>query len=202
MLSIDPTSISERENYKFLIGSIIPRPIAFVKTLSEEGVLNGAPFSYFNIVSSNPPMISLSIQRTEGRQKDSARNITTLKEFVVHIVDEQNVEKINKTAASLPPNQSEIKLAGLTSIESVKVSVPGVKEAKVRLECVLEQSLELGGVNSPGCDFIIGRVVQYHIEDDIYAKGRIDPRGLAAVSRLAGANYAKIGETFEIERPK
>ncbi len=202
MLSIDPTSISERENYKFLIGSIIPRPIAFVTTLSEEGVLNGAPFSYFNIVSSNPPMISLSIQRTEGRQKDSARNITTLKEFVVHIVDEQNVEKINKTAASLPPNQSEIKLAGLTSIESVKVSVPGVKEAKVRLECVLEQSLELGGVNSPGCDFIIGRVVQYHIEGDIYAKGRIDPRGLAAVSRLAGANYAKIGDLFEIERPK
>ncbi len=202
MLSIDPTSISERENYKFLIGSIIPRPIAFVTTLSEEGVLNGAPFSYFNIVSSNPPMISLSIQRTEGRQKDTARNIASLKEFVVHIVDEQNVEKINKTAASLPPNQSEIELAGLTSIESVKVSVPGVKEAKVRLECVLEQSLELGGVNSPGCDFIIGRVVQYHIEDDIYAKGRIDPRGLAAVSRLAGANYAKIGDLFEIERPK
>ncbi len=79
MLSIDPTSISERENYKFLIGSIIPRPIAFVTTLSEEGVLNGAPFSYFNIVSSNPPMISLSIQRTEGRQKDTARNITSLK---------------------------------------------------------------------------------------------------------------------------
>ena len=202
MLSIDPTSISERENYKFLIGSIIPRPIAFVTTLSEEGVLNGAPFSYFNIVSSNPPMISLSIQRTEGRQKDTARNIASLKEFVVHIVDEQNVEKINKTAASLPPNQSEIELAGLTSIESVKVSVPGVKEAKVRLECVLEQSLELGGVNSPGCDFIIGRVVQYHIEDDIYSKGRIDPRGLAAVSRLAGANYAKIGDLFEIERPK
>jgi flavin reductase (DIM6/NTAB) family NADH-FMN oxidoreductase RutF len=202
MLSIDPTSISERENYKFLIGSIIPRPIAFVTTLSEEGVLNGAPFSYFNIVSSNPPMISLSIQRTEGRKKDTARNITSLKEFVVHIVDEQNVEKINKTAANLPPNQSEIKLAGLTSIESVKVSVPGVKEAKVRLECVLEQSIELGGVNSPGCDFIIGRVVQYHIEDDIYENGRIDPRGLAAVSRLAGANYAKIGETFEIERPK
>ena len=202
MRSIDPTSISERENYKFLIGSIIPRPIAFVTTLSEEGVLNGAPFSYFNIVSSNPPMISLSIQRTEGRQKDTARNIASLKEFVVHMVDEQNVEKINKTAASLPPNQSEIELAGLTSIESVKVSVPGVKEAKVRLECVLEQSLELGGVNSPGCDFIIGRVVQYHIEDDIYSKGRIDPRGLAAVSRLAGANYAKIGDLFEIERPK
>jgi len=202
MISIDPATISERENYKFLTGSIIPRPIAFVTTLSEEGVLNGAPFSYFNIVSANPPMISLSIQRTEGKQKDTAKNINTIKEFVVHIVDEQNVEKVNKTAAALPPDQSEIEVAGFTSIESVKVSVPGVKEAKLRLECVLEQSLELGGDQSPSCDFIIGRVVQFHIEDGIYHNGRIDPKGLAAVSRLAGADYATIGETFELKRPK
>jgi flavin reductase (DIM6/NTAB) family NADH-FMN oxidoreductase RutF len=202
MLSIDPSSLTERENYKFLIGSIIPRPIAFVTTLSEDGVLNGAPFSYFNIVSSNPPMISLSIQRSQGRQKDTAKNIITKKEFVVHIVDEDNVEKINKTAASLPSNQSEVQLAELTTVDSEKISVPGVKEAKVRIECVLEQSLELGEGDIPGCDFIIGRVVQFHIEDDIYENGRIDPRGLAALSRLAGASYAKIGETFEIERPK
>lgn len=193
--------MSEREIYKFLIGSIIPRPIAFVTT-SRDGILNGAPFSYFNIVSSNPPMISLSVQRSEGRQKDTARNIIESKEFVVHIVDEQNVEKINKTAASLPPEQSEIELANLTPIESVKISVPGVKEAKVRMECSLEHSLELGGIDTPGCDLIIGKVVQFYIESDIYENGRIDPRGLAAVSRLAGNNYAKIGEIFEIERPK
>jgi flavin reductase (DIM6/NTAB) family NADH-FMN oxidoreductase RutF len=202
MLSIDPTSMSERENYKFLIGSIIPRPIAFVTTVSKNGVLNGAPFSYFNIVSSNPPMISLSIQRSAGRQKDTARNIIESKEFVVHIVDEHNVEKINQTAASLPPDQSEVNLANLTPVDSVKISVPGVKEAKIRMECSLEHSLELGGSNTPGCDFIIGKVVQFHIENDIYEKGRIDSKGLAAVSRLAGNHYAKIGEIFEIERPK
>jgi flavin reductase (DIM6/NTAB) family NADH-FMN oxidoreductase RutF len=202
LLSIDPASISERENYKFLIGSIIPRPIAFVTTISKDGVLNGAPFSYFNIVSSNPPMISLSIQRYEGRQKDTARNIIESKEFVVHIVDDQNVEKINKTAANLPPDQSEIELANLTRVESIKISVPGVKEAKIRMECSLEHSLELGGLDTPGCDFIIGKVIQFHIENDIYENGRIDPMGLAAVSRLAGNNYAKIGEIFEIERPK
>ncbi|MBT2698954.1 flavin reductase family protein [Bacillus sp. ISL-40] len=202
MLSIDPALMSERENYKFLIGSIIPRPIAFVTTISKDGVLNGAPFSYFNIVSSNPPMISLSIQRSEGSQKDTARNIIDSKQFVVHIVDEHNVEKINKTAASLPSDQSEVKLANLTSVDSVKISVPGVKEAKIRMECSLEHSLELGSSDSPGCDFIIGRVVQFHIEDEIYENGRIDARGLAAVSRLAGNNYAKIGEIFEIERPK
>ncbi|WML53250.1 flavin reductase family protein [Neobacillus sp. PS3-12] len=202
MLSIDPASISERDNYKFLIGSIIPRPIAFVTTKSKEGVINGAPFSYFNIVSSNPPMISLSIQRASGKRKDTARNIIESKEFVVHIVDEQNVKKINKTAASLPPNQSEIDLASLTTVESVKIAVPGVKEAKIRMECLLEHSLELDGLDTPGCDLIIGKIVQFHIESDIYENGRIDPRGLAAVSRLAGNNYAKIGEIFEIERPK
>lgn len=202
MLSIDPSLNTERENYKLLVGSIVPRPIAFVTTLSEDDVLNGAPFSYFNIVSSNPPMISISIQRFEGRQKDTARNIMENKEFVVHIVDEQNVDKVNKTAAQLPPNQSEIPLASLTQVESMKISVPGVKEAKIRMECVLEQSLELGGLESPGCDLIIGRVVQFHIENDLYENGRVDPKGLAAVSRLAGASYAKIGEIFEIERPK
>ena len=201
LLTIDPASLSERENYKFLIGSIIPRPIAFVTSISKEGVLNGAPFSYFNIVSSNPPMISLSIQRSAWGQKDTARNITESKQFVVHIVDEHNVEKINKTAAGLPPNQSEIELAHLTPVDSVKISVPGVKEAKIRMECSLEHSLELGGLDTPGCDLIIGKVVQFHIEDDIYENGRIDKRGLAAVSRLAGNNYAKIGEIFEIERP-
>jgi flavin reductase (DIM6/NTAB) family NADH-FMN oxidoreductase RutF len=201
LLSIDPAKNTERENYKFLIGSIIPRPIAFVTTLSKDGVLNGAPFSYFNIVSSNPPMISLSIQRSKGIQKDTARNIIGSKEFVIHIVDEQNVEKVNETAASLPPDQSEIELGKLTPVDSDKISVPGVKEAKIRMECILEHSLELGGLDSPGCDLIIGKVVQFHIENSIYENGRIDPRGLAAVSRLAGTNYAKIGEIFSIERP-
>ncbi|WP_059172846.1 flavin reductase family protein [Bacillus sp. FJAT-27445] len=202
MHSIDPSKNTERENYKFLIGSIIPRPIAFVTTLSKDGVLNGAPFSYFNIVSSNPPMISLSIQRQGGRQKDTARNIIESKEFVVHIVDEQNVEKINQTAASLPSDQSEIEAANLTPVNSVRISVPGVKEAKIRMECRLERNLELGDDVSVGCDMIIGRVVQFHIESDIYNNGRIDPKGLAAVSRLAGTNYAKIGEIFSIERPE
>lgn len=202
MISIDPNTNTERENYKLLTGSIIPRPITFVTTMSDDGVLNGAPFSYFNIVSSNPPMISLSIQRSEGRQKDTARNIMNKKEFVVHIVDEQNVAMVNQTAANLPPHESEIELAEFTQAESLKISVPGVEQAKIRMECILEHSLELGGTHSPGCDFIIGKVIQFHIQKDIYENGKVDPRGLAAVSRLAGANYAKIGETFKIERPK
>jgi flavin reductase (DIM6/NTAB) family NADH-FMN oxidoreductase RutF len=112
------------------------------------------------------------------------------------------LKKINQTAASLPADQSEVELANLTPVDSIKISVPGVKEAKIRMECSLEHSIELGGVDTPGCDHFIGRIVQFHIESEIYEKGRIDPRGLAAVSRLAGTNYAKIGELFSIERPK
>lgn len=202
MLSIDPSNQTERENYKLLIGSIIPRPIALVTTLSNDGVLNGAPFSYFNIVSSDPPLISLSIQRSGGMEKDTARNIKTLGEFVVHIVDEDNVHQVNLTAAKLPPDQSEVQLAGFSPVDSVKITVPGIMESKIRMECRLEQALAFDGSGENGCDFIIGRVVQFHIQDHIYENGRIDPVGLRAVSRLAGHHYAKIGEIFAIERPE
>lgn len=202
MKKIDPKQISERENYKFLIGSIIPRPIAFVTSISEDGVVNAAPFSFFNIVSSNPPMISVSIQRKKGEPKDTARNISAKEQFVVHIVDTENVEQVNKTAANLPPDESEIAVAGLSLVKSEKIDVPGVKEAKVRLECVLEKALELGGDDeNAGCDLIVGKVVYYHIEESLYEDGRIDPKGLGAISRLAGNDYAKIGEQFTIERP-
>jgi len=204
LLSIDPMDNTERENYKLLTGSIIPRPIAFVTSVADDGTINGAPFSYFNIVSSNPPLISLSIQRQQGKQKDTARNILAGKEFVVHIVDEQNVEKVNETAASLPADQSEISLANLTLVDSDKVNIPGVKEAKVRFECSLEHSIELGGVSDqPGADLIIGKILQYHIDETIiFDDKKIDPDKLQAVSRLAGINYAKVGEVFPIKRPK
>ncbi|WP_142826696.1 flavin reductase family protein [Planococcus soli] len=201
MISIDPEQNKERDNYKLLVGSIIPRPIAFVTTQSESGVVNGAPFSYFNIVSSNPPMVSLSIQRPTAELKDTARNIYANGEFVVHIVDRDNVGKINETAASLPPSESEVEMAGLTQIPSQLVSVPGVQESKIRMECRLVESVALGG-DGPGSDLFIGQIVQFHVDDSIYENGRIDPRGLDAVSRLAGSSYAAIGEIFSLERPK
>lgn len=201
MISIDPKQNSERDNYKLLIGSIIPRPIAFVTTQSEDEIVNGAPFSYFNIVSSNPPMVSLAIQRTGGRVKDTARNIYGNQQFVVHIVDDENVAKINETAASLPAAESEIELANLTLVPSEYISVPGVKEAKVRMECRLIQAIPLGG-EEPGSDLFIGEVVRFHIDEAIYENGRIDPKGLNAISRLAGSSYATIGDIFSIERPK
>jgi flavin reductase (DIM6/NTAB) family NADH-FMN oxidoreductase RutF len=203
MISIDPTTQSERENYKLLIGSIIPRPIAFVTTLSKEGVLNAAPFSYFSIVASQPPLISVSIQRKQGVMKDTSRNAIDIGAFVVHIVDESTVEAVNQTAANLPSNESEVTLAGLTPIASELVLVPGIQQSKIRMECLLEQAIPLGGIQSlPGCDLIIGRVVRFHIADDVYENGNIIVEKLNPVSRLAGSYYATIGKQFEIERPQ
>lgn len=204
MIAIQPKNNSERENYKLLTGTIIPRPIAFVTTISEEGVVNGAPFSYFNIVSANPPLVSVAIQRPNGNLKDTARNIYNNGEFVVHIVDQNNVKQVNETAASLPYNESELEIANLTQVTSDMINVPGIKEAKVRFECKLVQALPLINEENPGSDLFIGEVVLFHIDESIFDqdKGYIDERSLDAVSRLAGQNYATLGEIFSIERPK
>lgn len=197
MLSIDPNGQTERENYKLLVGSVIPRPIAFVTSMSPNGIVNAAPFSYFNIVASDPPLLSVSVQSRAGELKDTARNAIETGEFVIHVVDESNVEEVNKTAASLPPEESEIDLTALTLIDSEIVKVPAVKEARVRFECRLEQAVELGGTR-----LLIGRVVRFHIDESVYEKGRINPEALQPVSRLAGINYAKLGDIFPLKRPE
>ncbi|WP_372663699.1 flavin reductase family protein [Cohnella sp.] len=202
MISIDPASQNERDNYKLLIGSIIPRPIAFVTTLSPGGVLNAAPYSYFNIVAANPPLISISVQRKNGQRKDTSRNAVENGAFVVHISDESYIRQINETAASLPPEESEVALAGLTPIASEKIGIPGIAEARIRMECVLEHAIPLGGAeDSPACDLLIGRIVCFHIDEALYENGHIDPVLLKPVSRLAGSSYSKLGEIFEIDRP-
>lgn len=202
MISVNPESLSERENYKFLTGSIIPRPIALITTQSKTGIINAAPFSFFNIVSSNPPMLSVSVQRKKGVQKDTARNAVESGEFVVHITDENIVEDVNQTAAELQPEESELNLTKFTTVASEKVAVPGLKEAKVRFECKLERAIPIAGsVDNPGCDLLIGRIVCYHIDQGIYHEGRIDQNGLKPVARLAGQTYTKLGELFELKRP-
>jgi flavin reductase (DIM6/NTAB) family NADH-FMN oxidoreductase RutF len=203
MISIDPDTQSERENYKLLIGSIVPRPIALVTTLSQQGVLNAAPFSYFSIVSSQPPLLSVSVQRKQGAMKDTARNAIEIGAFVIHITDESNIDKVNETAANLPPDESEVIRAGFTPITSESIVVPGLKEAKIRMECLLEQFIPLGGSSDqPACDLLIGRVVRFHIADDVYEHGHIDPENLGPISRMAGNSYAKLGPLFSMDRPK
>lgn len=203
MREIDPRNLAERENYKFLIGSVLPRPIAFVSSQSERGILNLAPFSFFNVVSSDPPRISLAIQRRAGEMKDTVRNILANKHFAVHIVSENILHAVNQTAATLDYEKSELDLTNFSLVENTVIDVPSIKEAKIRYECVLDQALTFK--NDEGLittDLIIGEIVKFHIADDLYEDGRIDTRGLNPMSRLAGSDYGAIGGIKTIERPK
>jgi len=196
MITINPETFNERENYHFLTSTIIPRPVAFITTINENGVVNGAPYSYFNIISANPPLVGVSIQHKNGGLKDTARNIKKQNEFVIHIVDEENVDQINKTATNVASNVSEIDLTELTLVPSKVISVPGIVEAKMRIECVLDRI-----IGFETCDLFIGKVVAYNIDNDIYQGGTVDSHKIGAISRLAGHEYAKIGTAFEIKRP-
>lgn len=201
MLSIDPKTYSERENYKLLTTSILPRPIAFVTSITKEGVVNGAPFSYFNIVSSAPPRISIAVQRKNGKPKDTARNILEQKTFVVHLVEEGNVNKIHQTAASLQPDESEIHVADLSLVPSKNIATPSIREANVRIECILEQAIPLQHETEVGTDLLIGQIVHYHLSNHVFDDGKVNLKNFKPVSRLGGANYATVGDIFSIERP-
>lgn len=201
MLSIEPSALTERDTYKFLIGSIVPRPIAFVTTRNGD-TINAAPFSYFNIVASEPPLLSVSVQRKNGVMKDTARNAVATEELVIHIVDETNVALVNETAANLGPSESELDRTTFTTAPSDVIETPGVKEAKIRMECKLHHHVPIEHDGKVTADLLIARVVRFHIDPALYEAGRIDAERLAPVSRLAGNFYATLGETFEIERPK
>lgn len=201
MKEIRPEVLSQKENYKLLIGSIIPRPIALVTTESDDNVLNIAPFSFFNVVSSDPPILSIAVQRVNGEMKDTARNIIQNKEAVVHIVDTDNVRDANQTAALLSHEESELERTNFETVDSVEVSVKGLKQSKVRFEAVLYDDIVIEKDGQPISDLLLLEVKYYHFDERIYDDGYINKEELKAVSRLAGNDYAEIGHTFTIERP-
>ena len=203
MLDFSPDELTAKEKKKFLIGSVIPRPIALVSTKSDSGVINVAPFSYFNIVTFNPPMLSVAVLRDNGESKDTARNIFENKEAVVQIVDKENVEAANATSAPLGPDESELDVSSFTTVESKTIKVPGMNETKVRFETELYDSIVVYNDDGiPTTDVLLLKVKHYHIDESIYKDGYIDPDKLAAVSRLAGNDYAEIGKLFSMKRPE
>ncbi|WP_303965879.1 flavin reductase family protein [Sporosarcina ureae] len=202
MLNFSPQDLTAKEKKKFLIGSVIPRPIALVSTKSDSGIVNIAPFSYFNIVTYDPPMLSIAVQRVDGKSKDTARNIYENKEAVVQVVDTDNVEAANATSAPLGPDESELDVSSFTTVDSKAVQVPGLNETKVRFETELYDSLVIyNEENIATTDVLLLKVKHYHIDETIYHNGYIDPLKLNAVSRLAGSDYAEIGKLFTVERP-
>ncbi|PKL01280.1 MAG: hypothetical protein CVV56_01390 [Tenericutes bacterium HGW-Tenericutes-1] len=196
MISIDFEALENKSQYKLLIGSVVPRPIAFVTSVSENHVLNGAPFSYFGVVSSEPPLLSVSIRKEGVEPKDTLRNILSKKQFVIHIVSKNYLNQVNQSSFSYPKEVSEIEATKLTKVKSQKIDVDGVKEAKIRFECILEQAIDL-----PGSVLVIGRVVYAHFDEDVYQNGKINIDLLQPISRLAGNKYGTIGEIIELDKP-
>lgn len=196
-------NLSSKDKKKKLAGTVIPRPIALVMTQSDE-VINIAPFSYFNIVSNDPPLLSIAIQRSNGELKDTSRNILAKQEATVHIVDEDIVKEANKTSATLPADESELKVSNFNLVESNIIGTPGIREAAVRYETTLYNAMEIKNSDELiVADLIVLEVVGFHLAEKIYDEetGYIIADKLKPVSRLAGADYAKLGDQFDLIRP-
>ena len=199
---IDPGAQAFSKNHKLMIGSILPRPIALVSTCSPDGILNLAPFSYFNGVCSNPPTIMFAPARRgyDGKTKDTLNNIQNTNEFVVNIVSEDFAEKMVACSTDFEPEIDEFDVSGLTPSSCQKIKPPLVKEAQVSYECKLNRIIPIGD-ESPGSGFIvIGTIVLFHIADDVYENGKINLEKLRPVGRLAGNNYIRTSDQFEIVR--
>ena len=196
---IDPQSF-EGFN-RVLTGVVVPRPIAFVSTMSKDGLINLAPYSFFNAVAYDPPTIVFSSSRHAGdKRKDTLAHIEETGEFVVNIVVDDIAEAMNRTAAEYPSEVSEFEIAGLTPAPSQQVRPPRVAESPVNMECRLQQVVPLGqGEHQHG--LVIGQIVLMHIRDDIIEGHRINHQRLKPTGRLAGSMYCHTSEVFEMVRP-
>jgi len=200
---VDPGVTDPRNIYKVMIGAIVPRPIAFVSSLSPEGIPNLAPFSYFTAISANPPAICFSpmIRSSDGKHKDTLNNIEATREFVVNIVSEDFAEKMNLCSGEYPPEVNEFEVSGLTPVPSDLVKPPRVKESRVNMECRLLQIVRVSE-KLLGGSLVIGEVVRFHIDDALFDDFRIDPAKLRAIGRMGGTSYARTTDLFDLLRPK
>lgn len=190
-----------QQNYKFLIGSILPRPIAVISTINEDGTNNVAPFSFFTAVSASPMIIAFSpmIKSSNGEMKDTPRNILREKEFVVNFVHEDIIDQINLASTELPYGEDEFKFSGLTPIDSEIVKAKRIKESLIHFECKFRDRLSYG--DEPGCGQIItGEVVKIHVDESLLDSGRIVTDIYRPVGRGAGNDWILCDHRIERER--
>jgi flavin reductase (DIM6/NTAB) family NADH-FMN oxidoreductase RutF len=194
---IDPKTIEKKDVYKLLTGAIVPRPIAWVSSVSQEGVYNLAPFSFFTVASRNPPTLCISIGpgigEREGTMKDTLRNAMDTGELVINVVSLSLGKQMQESSGNFQPEVDEFKKVGVTPVECVSVSPPRVLEAPISMECKVDQIIPVGTDH-----LVLARLVTYHIRDDIYMEGnKVDLLKLEPIGRLAGS-YAKVNTIFEL----
>ncbi|MCD8486557.1 MAG: flavin reductase family protein [Desertifilum sp.] len=198
ILSFVPTEMVDPAPYHLLTSIVAPRPIAWISTISAEGIPNLAPYSFYNAVAGFPPtlMFSVSYRRKEPKEKDTLRNVQETGEFVCHVVNEAMADAMLQTSLDFAYGVSEFKMAGLPSVASVDVRPPRLAEAPVAMECQVTQIVPVEGATNV---MVLGRVLRFHIRADLYRPelGLVNTVAMQPVTRLGGAvEYTKIGELF------
>lgn len=200
-MPIDPSEHDSARLYQLMTSVIVPRPIAWVSTLSRDGVPNLAPFSFFSGLTSRPPLVTIAAGRRRGARKDTTNNASATGELVVHLVTEPQLQAMVTTSGEYPPEVDEIALAGLTPLSSVKVKPPRIAESPVHLECKTREILEL----VPGIvDLIVAEIVLVHVADGIPVGPdlSIPTEALKPLGRLGGPRYTTLGPILELDRPR
>ena len=198
MTSIPLNGLPDDRVYKILSSLVVPRPIALVSSQNAEGIVNAAPYSFFNVVSEAPPLLVIGLaHNADGTVKDTTRNIRDSGEFVVNLVDEDIAAAMNICATDFPPDMSELDAAGLTTAPSTVVKPPRIAEAPVALECVRETALSFGEKR----EIVIGRIMHVHVRDGLMTEGfNVQLDAYRPVGRLFANLYGRISDRFELVR--
>lgn len=203
-MEINPETLSHQSIYKILSGSILPRPIGWISTIDMESRPNLAPFSFFNVVCSNPPTVLFCplIRGIDGNKKDTLNNVRATNEFVVNIVTENLLSAMNASSVEAPAGFNEFEFAGLTMASSIMVKPPRVAESPIHFECKVREIIDINDAPGGG-SIVIGTILHIHVDDSVLIGGdKINFKALQPIGRLAGGAYSRVTDIIELERPK
>ena len=193
MRTVDAAGLDTASAYRLIIGCVVPRPIAWITTVDENGRTNAAPFSSYNYVAHSPPMLAVNIGSRQGELKDTARNIMATGEFVVNVATEGLMEVMHRCGADYPHGVSEPEALGIALTPGKHVKAPRITASPVQMECRLERALPLGrGLNT----LYIGEVLAFHLSSEVYDGRHVDSLKIRPIARLGGPYYAALGEIF------
>jgi flavin reductase (DIM6/NTAB) family NADH-FMN oxidoreductase RutF len=200
-MKIVPRNLNRKDTHELLMSAILPRPIAFISTIGEDGVFNLAPYSCFAPVGVKPALVCLQVSlRRDGEKKDTLKNIEFSKDFVVNVVDETYAEAMNKTSFEFPSDVDEFREVGLTPVKSDLVQAPRLAESPVNLECKLLKLWQFGEIPTGG-HVVIGEILLAHVKNEVWSGDRIDISKWKPIGRLGGQLYCRVKDIFEMKRP-
>ncbi len=197
-MKVEPFKLQGKELHDFFTGLVVPRPIAFISTVNAAGKYNAAPFSAFQRLTLDPPVLVLAFGRRKGQKKDTVNNIEAVGDFVVNMVSEDLAQAMKKTAADYPPEVDEIREAGLTALKSDLIKSPRIAESPISMECRLMQTIEFGGKTNRST-IVLGEILLVHIRDEILTDGKTDPLKAKIIGRMGEDNlYCRTTDIFQM----